>query len=78
MRWAVHVACIEDRGGAYRVLVRKPEGKRPLGRPRHKWEDNIKMDFQEVGWWYMDWIDLVQDTDSWQAFVDVVMNRQFP
>jgi hypothetical protein len=54
--------------------VGKPEGKRPLGRPRHRWEDNIRMDLQEVGCGGMDWIGLVQDTDRWRALVNVVMN----
>jgi len=58
----------------YRVLVGKPEGKRPLRRPRHRWEDNIKMDLQEVGFGVMDWIELVQDRDRWRALVNVVMN----
>jgi hypothetical protein len=58
--------------------VGKPEGKRPLGRPRHGWEDNIKMDFLEVGCGGVDWIDLTQDRDRWQAFVNAVMNPQVP
>jgi hypothetical protein len=62
------------RRGTYRVLVGKPEGMRPLGRPRHRWEDNIKMDLQEVGWREgMDLIDLAQNTDRWQTFVNAVM-----
>jgi len=56
------------------VLFGKPEGKRPLGRPRHRWEDNIKMDLQEVGWGCMDWIDLAQDRDKWRKLVNAVMN----
>jgi hypothetical protein len=63
----------EDRG-VYRVLVEKPEGKRPLGRPRRRWEDNIKMDIQEVGWEVMDWIGLARDRDRWRALVNGVMN----
>jgi hypothetical protein len=63
----------EDRG-VYRVLVGKPEGKRPLGRLRRKWEDNIKMDFQEVGCGGMDWIGLTHDRDRWRAIVKAVMN----
>jgi hypothetical protein len=58
----------------YRVLVVKPEGKRPLGRPRNRWEDNINMDLQEVGCGDMDWIDLAQDKDRWRALVNAVMN----
>jgi len=60
--------------GVYRVLVGKPEGKRPLGRPRRRWEDNIKMDLQEVGCGGMDWIELTQDRDSWRTLVSAVMN----
>jgi hypothetical protein len=60
--------------GAYRNLVGRPEGRRPLGRLRHRWEDNIKMDLQEVGWGSMDWIDMAQDRDRWRALVSVVMN----
>jgi len=64
--------------GVYLVLVGKPEGKRPLGRPRRIWEDNIKMDFQEVGCGGMAWIELAEDRDRWQALVNVVMNLQIP
>jgi hypothetical protein len=64
--------------GAYRVLVGRPEGRRPLGRPRRRWEDNIKMDLQEVGWGGMDWIDMTQDRDRWRALVSAVMNLRFP
>jgi hypothetical protein len=63
-----------ERRGAYRVLVEKPEGRRPLGRPRRRWEDNIKMDFREVGWGGVDCIDLAQDRDRWRALVYTVMN----
>jgi 3-oxoacyl-ACP reductase-like protein len=63
----------EERG-VYRVLVGNPEGKRPLGRPRRRWEDNIKMDLQEVGCGGMDWIGLVQNRDRWRAIVNAVMN----
>jgi hypothetical protein len=64
--------------GAYRVLVGRPEGRRPLGRPRRRLEDNIKMDLQEVGWGDMDWIDMAQDRDRWRALVSAVMNLQVP
>jgi hypothetical protein len=67
-----------ERRGAYRILVGKPEGKRPLGRPRRRWEDNIKMDFQEVGCGGMDCIDLVRDRDRWWGLVNVVMNFRVP
>jgi hypothetical protein len=63
-----------ERRGIHMVLVGKPEGKRPLGRPRHRWEDNIKMDLQEVGCGGVDWIDVVQDMDSWRALVNEVVN----
>jgi len=62
----------------YRVLVGKPRGKRPLGRPRSRWEDNIKMDLQEVGCGVMDWIKLAQDRDRWRALVNAVMNLGVP
>jgi hypothetical protein len=67
MRWAGNVACMGVKRNAYRVLVGKPEAKRPQGRPRHRWEDNIKMDFREKGWGGMDWIDQAQDRDHWRA-----------
>ena len=62
----------------YRVLVGKPEGKRPLGRPRRRWEDNIKMDLQEVGCRVMDWIELAQDRERWRALLNAVMNFRVP
>jgi hypothetical protein len=64
--------------GLYRVLVGKPEGKRQLGRPRRRWEDNIKMDLQEVGFGCVDWIGLAQDTDRWRALVSAVRNLRVP
>ena len=64
--------------GVYRVLVGKPEGKRPLGRPRRRWEDNIKMDLQEVGAGFGDWMELVQDRDRWRALLSTVMNFRVP
>jgi len=67
-----------ERIGVYRILVRKPEGKRPLGRPRHRWEDNIKMNLQEVVCGGMDWIKLAQDRDRWRALVTAVMNLRVP
>jgi hypothetical protein len=63
---------------AYRVLVGKPEGKRPLGRPRRRWEDNFKTDLLEVGYGCVDWIGLAQDRDSWRALVSAVINLRFP
>jgi hypothetical protein len=65
-----------ERRGAYRALVGKPEGRRPLGRPRRRWEDNITMDLREVGWGGMDWISLAQDRDRWRALVNAVMNHR--
>jgi hypothetical protein len=67
-----------ERRGAYRALVGKPEGRRPLGRPRRRWEDNIKMDLREVGWGGMDWINLAQDRDRWRVLVKAVMNLRVP
>jgi len=78
MRWAGHVACMVEGRGMYRVLLGKPEGKRPLGRPRRRWEDNITMDFHEVGYGVMDWIKLAQDRDRWRALVNVVMSLRVP
>jgi len=67
-----------EKKGIYMVLMGKPEGKRLLGRPRRRWENNIKLDLQEVGCGGMDWIKLSQDRDRWQALVNVVMNLRFP
>jgi len=76
--WAGHVARMGEESVVYRVLVGKPEGKRPLGRPRRRWVDNIRMDLQEVGCEYMDWIGLAQDRDRWRTFVSAVMNLWVP
>jgi len=78
MRWAGHVARVGERRGVYRVLVGKRESKRPLGRPRHRWEDNIKMDLQAVVCGGMDWIELAEDRDSWRALATAVTNLQVP
>jgi len=78
MRWAGYVVRMGERRGVYRVLVGKPKGKRPLGRPRFRWEDNIKMDLQEVGCEGMDWIELAQDKDRWRVLVNAVMNIRVP
>jgi hypothetical protein len=67
-----------DRRGVLRVLLGKLERKRPLGRPRRRWEDNIKMDLQELGCWCMDWIELAQDRDRWRALVNAAMNLRVP
>jgi len=74
MRWDGYVVCMDEEREVYRVLVGKLEGRRPLGRPRHRWVDNIRMDLQEVGCGYMDWFGLAQDRDSWRTLVSVVMN----
>jgi hypothetical protein len=78
MRWAGHVARMGEERGVYGVLVGKPEGKRPLGRPRRRWVDNIRLDLQEVGCGYMDWIGLARDRDSWRTLVSAVMNLRVP
>ena len=78
MRWAGHVARMEEGRGVHKVLVGKPEGKRPSGRPRSRWEDNIKMDLQEVRRGCGDWMVLAQDRDTWRAPVSTVMNFRFP
>ena len=78
MRWVRHAARMGERRGVHRVLVGKPEGKRQLGRLRHRWEDNIKMDLQEVGSGGVDWIEVAQDRDRGQVLVNAVMNPRVP
>jgi hypothetical protein len=78
MRWTERVACTQERRGVYRVLVEKLEGKKPLGRPRRRWEDNIRMNLQEVGCGGLDWIELAGDMDRWRARVNAVMYLRVP
>ena len=78
MRWAGHVERMGEERGMYRVLVGKPEGKRPLGRPKRRWVDNIRKDLQEVRCGYVDWIGLAQDRDRWRTLVSAVMNLRVP
>jgi hypothetical protein len=78
MRWAGHVARMGEKRNVYRLLVGKPEGKRPLGRPRRRWIDNIKMDLLEIGLSVVDWIGLAQDRYRWTALVNSVMNLRVP
>jgi len=78
IRWAGHVTRMGESRGVHRVLVGKPEGRRPLGRPRRRWEDNIKTDLQEVGGGFADWMELPQDGDRWRALVSAVMNFRVP
>ena len=78
MRWAGHVAHMGEERAVYMVLVEKPEGKRPLGRPRRRWVDNIRMDLQEVGYGHVEWIGLAQDRDRWRKLVSAVMNLRVP
>jgi len=78
MRWAGHVRRMGDERGVNRVLLGKPEGKRPLGRPRRSWVDNIRKDLQEVGCGYMDWIGLAEDRERWRMLVSAVMNLRVP
>jgi len=78
MRWAGHVARMVEEREVYRVLVGKPEGRRPLGRPGRRWVDNIRMDLHEVGCEYLDWIGLAQDRDRWRTLVSAVMNVRVP
>jgi hypothetical protein len=74
MRWAGHVTRMGAKRNAYRIVVGKAERKRAVGRPRRRWEDNIKMDLRKIGWGVMDWIALAQDRDQWRALVNTVMN----
>jgi hypothetical protein len=78
MGWAWHVAQIGEKRNAYRILVGKPEGKRPLGRPRRRWVDNIRNYLGEIGGDVVDWIDVAQDRDQWKALMDTVMNLRVP
>jgi hypothetical protein len=78
MRWTGHVTSMGERIVVYRVFLGKSEGKRPLRKPRHIWEDNIKMDLQEVGRGGMNWIDLAQDRDRWRALANAIMNLRVP
>jgi hypothetical protein len=78
MGWAGHVARMGAKRNAYRILVGKPEGRTPLGRPRRRWLGNIERDLREIGWDDMDWIDLAHDGDQWRALVNTVMNFRIP
>jgi hypothetical protein len=78
IKWAGHVARMGEKRNAYRILVGKPDRKRPLGRPRRRWEDNIKIDLREIRWSGVDWIDLAQDRDQWRSLVNMVMNLRVP
>jgi hypothetical protein len=78
IRWVGHVAHMGEVKGAYNILDGRPEGRRPLGRPRHRWEDNIRMDLREIGFGDVDWIHLAQDRNRWWALVNTVTNLQVP
>jgi hypothetical protein len=78
MRWVEHVVYIGEMRNAYKILVRKPESKRLLRRPRCKWEDNIRMDLDGIGWEGVDWMHLAEDRDQWWALVNMVVNLQVP
>jgi hypothetical protein len=78
MRWVGHVAHMGKVKGAYNILVGRSEGRRPQGRPRRRWEDNIKMDLREIGFGDVDWTQLAQDRDMWRALVNTVMNLRVP
>ena len=77
-KWAGHVARVVEGRGVHKILVGKPEEERPLGRPRRRWEDNIKMDLEEVGKGCGDWMELAKDRDSWRALASTVMNFRVP
>jgi hypothetical protein len=78
MKWAGHIARMVEKRNEYRILVGNPEGKRPLGRPRRRWMDNIKMDLRVIGWDGMDWTVVAQDREQWRALVNTVMNLRVP
>jgi hypothetical protein len=78
MKWAEHIARMGEFRNACKILVGKPEGKRPLGRPRCRWEDNIKMGLREIGFRDVDWIHWAQDRDRWRALVNTLMNLRVP
>jgi hypothetical protein len=78
VRWTGHVARMEEKMNAYRILVRKPEGKRLLGRPRRRWVDNIRINLGEIGCDGVEWIDMAQDRDQWRALVNTVLNLWVP
>jgi hypothetical protein len=78
MRWAGYVARMGELRGAHNILVGRPEGRRPLGRPTHRWEDNIEIDLREIVFGDVDWIHLAQDKDRWRAVVNTVMNLRLP
>jgi hypothetical protein len=78
MRWEGHVARIGEKRNAYKLLVGKPDRKSPLGRPRHRWLDNIRMDFGELGWGDVDWIRLAKDRNRWRAVVNSVLKLRVP
>jgi hypothetical protein len=78
VKFIFSICVLEEKRNAYKILVRKSDGKRPLGRPRRRWVDNIKMDLREIGWDGMDWIDLAQGRDQWRALVNTVMNIRVP
>jgi hypothetical protein len=78
VKWAEHIARMGDKKNTYKILVGKPEGKSPLGRPRRRWVNGVNIDLREIGWGGMDWIDLAQDRDQRRAFVNTVMNLRVP